>query len=139
MARDGIPFRVCVDGAGPGAIARGLVDCVVVGADRVTRNGDVANKIGTYPLALAAARGAVPFVVVAPESTLDETLAHGGEVDIEERAAAEVLGVAGRQVAPQGVAAYNPAFDITPADLVTAVVTERRTLRPGAVPVLEGR
>ena len=93
---------------------------MVVGADRIAANGDVANKVGTYPLALAAARAGLPFVVAAPESTVDLDTASGADIGIEERDPRE--GAAGP--------AYNPAFDVTPADLVTAVVTERRTVRP---------
>jgi methylthioribose-1-phosphate isomerase len=120
LAARGVDHRVVVDGAAPSVIARGIVDAVVVGADRIAANGDVANKIGTYPLALAAARAGIPFVVAAPESTVDLTTATGGGIEIEERDPAEVT------AGP----AYNPAFDVTPADLVTAVVTERRTVRP---------
>ncbi|MGQ0572591.1 MAG: S-methyl-5-thioribose-1-phosphate isomerase [Pseudonocardia sp.] len=123
----GVEHRVVVDGAGPSVIARGLVDAVVVGADRIAANGDVANKIGTYPLALAAARAGVPFLVAAPESTLDPATPDGDAIEIEERAPEEVLGTA----APVGSAAWNPAFDVTPADLVTAIVTEERVWRPG--------
>ncbi|SUE30084.1 aldolase [Nocardia farcinica] len=130
LAEAGIPHRICVDSAGPGALATGAVDCVLVGADRITALGDVANKIGTYPLALAAARAGVPFVVVAPESTVDESLTDPAAIVLEERDPAEVTTFAGVPVAPSGTAAYNPAFDVTPRDLVTAIVTERRTLRP---------
>lgn len=126
LAALGIEHRVVVDGAGPSLIARGLVDAVVVGADRIAANGDVANKIGTYPLALAAARAGVPFVVAAPESTVDVATPDGAAIEIEERAPEEVLGTA----APQGSAAWNPAFDVTPADLVTAIVTDERVWRP---------
>ncbi len=132
LAEAGIPYRVCPDSAAASAIARGLVDCVVVGADRIARNGDVANKVGTYPLALAAARHRVPFLVVAPESTVDPDLATGEGIVIEERPDEEVTSLAGVSLTPSGAAAYNPAFDVTPADLVTAIVTERRTLRLGA-------
>jgi methylthioribose-1-phosphate isomerase len=128
----GIPYRLVVDSAGPSVIARGLVDVVAVGADRIAANGDVANKIGTYPLALAAARAGVPFIVAAPESTVDVETADGGHITIEERAGDEVLEWAGARTAPDGAAAFNPAFDVTPADLVTAIVTERRVIRPGA-------
>ena len=103
---------------------------MVVGADRVAANGDVANKIGTYALAVAAARHQVPFVVVAPESTIDESMADGGDIRIEERPADEVTHLAGVPLAPDGTKAYNPAFDVTPAELITSVVTERRLLRP---------
>jgi methylthioribose-1-phosphate isomerase len=124
LARLGVDHRVVVDAAGPSLIARGMVDAVVLGADRIARNGDVANKIGTYPLALAAARASMPFVVAAPESTVDESTAAGADIVIEERDQTEVAGA--------GTPAYNPAFDVTPADLVTAVVTERRVIRPAA-------
>ncbi len=120
LAAQGIDHRVVVDGAAPSLIARGMVDAVVVGADRIAGNGDVANKVGTYPLALAAARAGIPFVVAAPESTVDTDTPTGGGIEIEERDPGEVA------AGP----AYNPAFDVTPADLVTAVVTERRTVRP---------
>jgi methylthioribose-1-phosphate isomerase len=125
LASAGIEHRLCVDAAVPAAIARGMVDCVVVGADRVAANADVANKIGTYPLALAAARQGIPFVVVAPESSIDRSIAGGEAIEIEQRSPAEVLEVAGRRTAPAGTAVYNPAFDVTPASLVTAVVSER--------------
>ncbi|MGQ0482554.1 MAG: S-methyl-5-thioribose-1-phosphate isomerase [Pseudonocardia sp.] len=130
LAHDGIAHRVIVDGAGPSAIARGLVDAVVVGADRIAANGDVANKIGTYPLALAAARAGVPFVVAAPESTVDAATATGTGIEIEDRGADEVLLVTGQRTTPLGSGAWNPAFDVTPADLVSAIVTERRLWRP---------
>ena len=128
----GIEHRIVVDGAGPSVIARGLADAVVVGADRIAANGDVANKIGTYPLALAAARAGIPFVVAAPESTLDPATATGADIEIEERSPDEVLGVGASRVAPLGSGALNLAFDVTPADLVTAIVTERRVIRPAA-------
>ena len=129
----GIEHRIVVDGAGPSVIARGLADAVVVGADRIAANGDVANKIGTYPLALAAARAGIPFVVAAPESTLDPATATGDDIEIEERSPDEVLGVgAASRRARSGRRALNLAFDVTPADLVTAIVTERRVIRPAA-------
>lgn len=126
LAELGVDHRVVVDGAGPSIVARGLVDAVVVGADRIAANGDVVNKIGTYPLALAAARAGIPFVVAAPESTVDAATPDGASVHVEERAAAEVLHLAGHRTAPDATDAWNPAFDVTPHDLVTAVVTERR-------------
>jgi S-methyl-5-thioribose-1-phosphate isomerase len=128
----GVDYRLVVDGAGASLIARGLVDAVVVGADRVAANGDVANKVGTYPLALAAARAGIPFVVAAPESTLDPAAPDGASIEIEDRGGDEVLAVAGRRIAPPGARAVNPAFDVTPADLVTAIVTEGRVVRPAA-------
>ncbi|MGW5213792.1 S-methyl-5-thioribose-1-phosphate isomerase [Streptomyces sp. NPDC004051] len=125
-----IPYRLCIDSAAAAAMSRGLVDCVLVGADRIASNGDTANKIGTYGLAVAAARHGIPFVVVAPESTWDERLVDGSGIVIEERTAAEVTGFAGAPSAPADAEAYNPAFDVTPADLITAIVTERRVFRP---------
>ena len=107
-------------------MARGLVDRVVVGADRVAANGDVANKVGTYPLGVVAARHGVPFLVAAPLSTLDPATATGADIPIEERDPAEVLG----QGAPAGSEALNLAFDVTPAELVTALITEAGVLRP---------
>ncbi|MDQ4115770.1 MAG: S-methyl-5-thioribose-1-phosphate isomerase, partial [Actinomycetota bacterium] len=130
LERAGIPHRLCVDSAGPAAIANGVVDAVLVGADRIAANGDVANKIGTYMLACAAARSGVPFLVVAPEETVDPHTASGAEIPIEERAAAEVTALAGLPTTVPGTPAYNPAFDVTPFDLVTAVVTETRAWRP---------
>jgi methylthioribose-1-phosphate isomerase len=129
LARLGVPCRVLVDGAGPALLTRGLVDVVVVGADRIAANGDTANKIGTLTHALGAARAGVPFVVAAPESTIDRALATGADIPIEERGAAEVLSYGGGGVALPGVGAWNPAFDVTPADLVTAIVTDRRVVR----------
>jgi methylthioribose-1-phosphate isomerase len=104
------------------------VDAVLVGADRIAANGDTANKIGTYSLALAAARSKLPFLVVAPESTVDESLADGSGIVIEERSAAEVSSLGGVATAPVGTDAFNPAFDVTPAELISAVVTEDRTM-----------
>ncbi|MGH9214404.1 MAG: S-methyl-5-thioribose-1-phosphate isomerase [Acidimicrobiales bacterium] len=133
LANLGIDYRLVVDSAAPSLIARGEVDAVVVGADRVAANGDVANKVGTYPLALAAARARVPFVVAAPESTVDPATPDGSGIEIEDRGDDEVvLAPDGRWIAPEGARAVNPAFDVTPADLVTALVTERRVVRPAA-------
>jgi methylthioribose-1-phosphate isomerase len=130
LERMGADYRLVIDGAGPSLIARGLVDAVVVGADRIAANGDVANKIGTYPLALAGHRAGIPFVVAAPESSIDAATPDGTAVEIEDRGDDEVVSWAGQPVAPAGARAVNPAFDITPADLVTAIVTECRAVRP---------
>jgi len=116
----GIDFRVSVDSAGPFLMARGEVDAVILGADRICANGDVINKIGTYAHALGARRAGLPFVVVAPESTVDTDTADGAAVEIEDRGSAEVTAYS---------AAVNPAFDVTPHDLVTAIVTDRRVIR----------
>jgi methylthioribose-1-phosphate isomerase len=133
LGRAGVPYRMAVDGAGPFLMARGEVDVVLVGADRVCANGDVVNKIGTYAHALGAARAGVPFLVVAPESTMDDETAGGDQVEIEDRGRDEVIAFHGTAVAPPGAGAANPAFDVTPADLVTAVVTDTRVLRPGRI------
>ncbi|MFV2088190.1 S-methyl-5-thioribose-1-phosphate isomerase [Micromonospora sp. LOL_021] len=125
-----IPHRLLVDSAAASALATGMVDCVVVGADRIAANGDVANKIGTYALAAAASHHNVPFVVVAPESTIDEDTPDGAAIAIEQRPESEVTAVAGIDIAGTGTPVFNPAFDITPARLVTAVVTEDRVWRP---------
>ncbi|WP_229840085.1 S-methyl-5-thioribose-1-phosphate isomerase [Streptomyces roseolilacinus] len=134
LGEAGVPHRLCVDSAAAAAMARGMVDCVLVGADRIAANGDVANKIGTYGLAVAAARHGLPFVVVAPESSWDRELADGSGIVVEERDPGEVTGFAGASVAPAGAAVFNPAFDVTPADLVTAIVSEARVFRPQGSP-----
>ena len=126
----GIPVTLLVDGAAAFLMQRRRVQCVVVGADRIAASGDVANKIGTYALALAAREHGVPFYVAAPTSTVDLHLPAGEGVPIEERAPEEVTRVAGVPTAPEGVGVWNPAFDVTPARLVSAIVTERGVLRP---------
>src|SRR5437660_11834499 len=108
---------------------RGKVDLVAVGADRIAANGDVANKIGTYSLAVLARENGIPFYVAAPISTVDLTLESGAEIPIEERSPREVLEFGGMSIAPDGVEAANPAFDVTPARFITAIVTERGVLR----------
>jgi S-methyl-5-thioribose-1-phosphate isomerase len=126
LGRLGVDYRVAVDGAGPFLMARGEVDAVLVGADRICANGDVVNKVGTYAHALGARAAGIPFIVVAPESTVDGETRTGLDVPIEDRDPAEVLGFGGVRAAPRDAAATNPAFDVTPHDLVTAVVTEKR-------------
>jgi methylthioribose-1-phosphate isomerase len=123
----GIEHRLAGDGAGPFLISQGLSDAVVVGADRVAANGDVANKIGTYGLALAAHRAGIPFLVAVPESTIDEATPTGAAIPIELRADSEITVPA----APAGTKALNYAFDVTPADLISAVVTEKRLIPNG--------
>ncbi|MGW0450983.1 S-methyl-5-thioribose-1-phosphate isomerase, partial [Streptosporangium sandarakinum] len=130
LGRMGAPYRLVVDSAGPFLLARGEADAVLIGADRIAANGDTANKIGSYALALGARRAGVPFVVVAPESTVDLATPSGDLVEIEDRDPEEVLGVRGVRLAPEGAAVLNPAFDVTPRDLITAIVTERRVIRP---------
>ena len=126
----GVPMTLITDNMAGHFMSRGQVDLVLVGADRIAANGDVANKIGTYSLAVLAREHDVPFYVVAPTSTIDLAITSGAEIPIEERAPNEVLEVAGVPVAPKGVQAAHPAFDVTPARLVTAIVTERGILRP---------
>ncbi|MGF1597556.1 MAG: S-methyl-5-thioribose-1-phosphate isomerase [Acidimicrobiales bacterium] len=140
LARMGAPHRLVVDSAGPVLLARGAVDVVVVGADRVAANGDVANKIGTFALALGAAHAGVPFLVVAPESTVDPDTLAGGDIPIEDRGPDEVTHLGGVATAPAGTVAINPAFDVTPAALITALVTDRRVVTyPPATPPGLGR
>jgi len=124
LAQAGIDYRIQVDGAAAGTIVGGLVDVAVVGAERIAANGDVANKVGTLGVALACAHAGVPFVVAAPASTVDDSLVSGALIPIERRDDAEVTAWAGRRVAPPGARAHNPAFDVTPAGLVSALVTE---------------
>ncbi len=124
LAEAGIPHRLTIDSAAAWAMATEQVDCVMVGADRITADGSVANKIGTYSLAIAARRHGIPFIVVAPESTRDLATATGGEIVVEQRAGTEVTHVGGVATAPHRTAAFNPAFDVTPPDLITAIVTE---------------
>lgn len=124
LAREGLPATVLVDGAAPALLASGAVDAVVVGADRVTANGDVVNKIGTYMLALAAHHHGIPFLVAVPASTVDGDTASGDDVPIELRDDDEVLACQGQRIAAPGARAWNPVFDVTPAHLVSAVVTE---------------
>jgi S-methyl-5-thioribose-1-phosphate isomerase len=127
LGRLGIEHQLACDGAAPFLISQGRADAVVVGADRIAANGDVANKIGTYSLALAARQAGIPFLVAAPESTIDQATPAGSAIPLEQRADQEVTDPA----APAGTKALNLAFDITPAELVTAVVTEDRLIRRG--------
>jgi len=130
LERAGIDVTVICDSASHLLMSRGAIDLVFVGSDRITMSGDFANKIGTYGVALSARAAGVPFYVVAPVSTIDFGLERGGDIPIEERDPAEVTGISGARLTPQGVAAYNPAFDVTPADLVTGIITEKGLIRP---------
>jgi len=133
LQRLGIPMTLIADGAAGSLMAAGRVDLVVVGADRVAANGDVANKVGTYGLAVLAKHHGVPFYVVAPTSSVDPATPTGADIAIEERDPAEVTTPLGLRVAAEGTPAANPAFDVTPAGLVTALVTERGVVhRPSA-------
>jgi len=137
LRKDGIPVTLITDSMAGYRMRLGGVDAVVVGADRITRCGDVANKIGTYTLAVLAREHGVPFYVAAPLSTIDFELSSGDEIPIEERDPAEVTHCGGTRVAPEGVEVWNPAFDVTPARLVTAIVTERGVARPPYAESLE--
>ncbi len=130
LAAEGIPVEVLADGAAAGLIARGQVQMAVVGADRIAANGDFANKVGTYGVALACKAHDVPFYTVAPVSTVDVRLPDGSHIPIEERDATEVTELGGVRTAPPGVGARNPAFDVTPARLLTAIVTDQGVLLP---------
>ena len=130
MVQEGIPVTLITDNMAGHLMSRGEVDVVVVGADRIAANGDTANKIGTYPLAVLASRHGIPFYVAAPSSTFDLDIASGRDIPIEERPEAEVLGYRETRWAPDGVKVRNPAFDVTPAGLITAIVCEKGIARP---------
>jgi methylthioribose-1-phosphate isomerase len=130
LQQAGIPYRLVTDSSVGALMARGMVDRVVVGADRIAANGDVANKIGTYAVAVLARHHDVPFYVAVPLSTIDPDTATGADIPIEERGAEEVTSLDGHAIAPRDAQAQNWAFDVTPADLVTAIVTEAGVLEP---------
>jgi methylthioribose-1-phosphate isomerase len=136
LDRLGIPATLVADVMAASLMATGDVDCVVVGADRIAANGDVANKIGTYGLAVLAAHHGIPFLVAAPRSTVDLATPTGAAITVEERSPEEVTTLAGVRIAPSGTAALNRAFDVTPAALVTAIVTEAGVARPPFAPAL---
>jgi len=125
LQQDGIPVTLQCEGAAASLMRSGQIGWVIVGADRITANGDTANKIGTYGLAILARHHGVKFMVVAPSTTFDLSLAHGGLIPIETRPMSEVTSLAGVPIAPLGVEAWNPSFDVTPANLIDAIVTER--------------
>ena len=129
LHRDGIPVTILTDGMAGWLMLRGEIACVVVGADRIAASGDVANKIGTYALAVLARHHRLPFYVAAPWSTVDLATRSGDDIPIEERESDEVVTMAGKRIAPRGVLARYPAFDVTPASLVTAIITERGVAR----------
>jgi len=135
LHRDGIDVTVITDNMVGHCMQLGKIDAVVVGADRIAANGDVANKIGTYSHACLARAHERPFYVAAPWSTVDAATAHGEEICIEQREREQIARVGGRQLLPDGVAVYNPAFDVTPAGLVTAIFTERGEHDPGDLPL----
>jgi methylthioribose-1-phosphate isomerase len=134
LVRDGIPAKLIADSAASHLMHSGAVQWVIVGADRIAANGDTANKIGTYQLAIAARHHGVKFMVVAPSSTVDMATASGDDIEIELRDSAELLAVAGRRTVVEGADAWNPVFDVTPADLIDAIVTERGVIeRPTTI------
>jgi methylthioribose-1-phosphate isomerase len=130
LMQRGVPVTLICDSMAGWVMHEGKVQAVVTGADRIAANGDVANKIGTYSVALLARQHGIPFYVAAPSSTFDLSLATGEEIPIEERTPEEITHGFGRRTAPEGVAVYNPAFDVTPAECVTAIITERGVIRP---------
>lgn len=137
LMKDSIPVTLITDNMAGSMMHRGKITCVVVGADRIAANGDTANKVGTYSVAVLARENGIPFYVAAPASTFDLSLNSGAEIPIEERARAEVTEVQGVKVAPDGVAVCNPAFDVTPARYVTAFITDRGVVRPPFVESLQ--
>lgn len=130
LLKEGIPFHAIADGAAASLMREGQVDLVIAGADRIAANGDTANKIGTYSLAVLAAHHRLPFYIAAPTSTLDPDLPSGDLIPIERRAAEELTHAEGTPVAPEGCPVHNPAFDVTPGALITAIVTDKGVYRP---------
>jgi len=130
LMHDGIPHVVQADSAAASTILRGLIDVAIIGADRIARNGDTANKIGSVGVALACADAGIPFVVAAPSSTVDLSTASGDDIEIELRDGDELTTFAGERVAPEAARGYNPAFDVTPARLISAIVTEHGVVEP---------
>jgi methylthioribose-1-phosphate isomerase len=136
LHRDGIPVTVLTDGMAGHLFQKMAIDLCLVGADRIARNGDTANKIGTYQVAVLAQAHGVPFYVAAPTTTIDTHAASGADIPIEERAAQEVERIAGRRIVPEGVPVIHPAFDVTPHRLIAAIITERGIARPPYEPSL---
>ncbi len=130
MEYEGIPYKVITDNMAGFLMSKGMVDVVIVGADRIAANGDTANKIGTYSLAVLARHHRIPFIVAAPVSTFDLSLSRGADIPIEERNELEVLEFRGVRVTPKGAKAYNPAFDVTPSELISFIVTEKGVIEP---------
>lgn len=130
LMEDGIPVHVIADNAAGSFMRRKMVDLVITGADRISANGDVANKIGTYQVAVLAKENRIPFYVAAPLSTVDLSLKNGDSIPIEERDPDEITHFNGRMIGPTGVKAINPSFDITPAKYITAIITEKGVVRP---------
>jgi methylthioribose-1-phosphate isomerase len=140
LMQEGIDATLITDNTAASLFAAEKIDAVIVGADRIARNGDVANKIGTYNLAVLAAHHGVPFYVAAPQSTFDPNIATGADIPIEERAALEVTEIGGKEIAPVGSRVFSPAFDVTPGELITAIISDRGIRRGGrAGASIEGR
>jgi methylthioribose-1-phosphate isomerase len=137
--QEGIPVTVITDNMAAHCMKQGLIDAVVVGADRIAANGDTANKIGTYSLAIVAKAHNIPFFVAAPLSTVDFQLTDGSQIPIEERHPEEIYQVGKTLITPPGVEFYNPAFDVTPADLITAIITENGAFPPGDLLLAKGK
>jgi methylthioribose-1-phosphate isomerase len=133
LARDGVPVEVIADNMAGSLMASGEIGAAIVGADRIARNGDVANKIGTFTVAVLCKYHGIPFFVAAPWTTIDRSIATGADIPIEERNPAEVRQHGGRELMPAGVGVRNPAFDVTPAELVTAIITERGVFKPSEI------
>lgn len=125
LDKEGIPFTLITDNMAGYIMSKGMVDLIVVGADRIAANGDTANKIGTYSLAVLAKEHNIPMYIAAPLSTIDMSLTSGKEIPIEEREADEVLFIKGKRIAPEGTRVFNPAFDVTPNELITAIITDK--------------
>jgi methylthioribose-1-phosphate isomerase len=130
LQKAGVPFTLNIDSAAGFLMKQGLVDLVIVGADRITRNGDTANKIGTYHLAVLAGAHEIPFYVAAPYSTIDMNLAAGDDIEIEERDENEVTHYGNKRTAPKKIEVYNPAFDVTPNRFISAIITEKGIVKP---------
>ena len=130
LKHEGIPFHSISDGMAATLMQQGKVDFVIAGADRIAANGDTANKIGTYMLAVLAKHHNIPFTIAAPSSTFDPTIPDGSHIPIEERSATELTHIEGVQIGPDDCPVYNPGFDVTPGELITAIITERGVFRP---------
>jgi methylthioribose-1-phosphate isomerase len=130
LQQAGVPLTLITDNMAGYFMQQGSIDCVIVGADRIVANGDIANKIGTYSVAVLAQAHGIPFYVAAPSSTIDLSLASGAQIPIEERSVEEVVTVGQTRIAPEGVHAAHPAFDVTPHRLITAIITERGVIYP---------
>jgi len=137
LKQDGIPFELITDSMAGSLMAGGEVDAVIVGADRIAANGDTANKIGTYSLAVLARHHGIPFYIAAPVSTIDGSIADGNQIPIEERDREEVTQIEGAQIAPTDIQVRNSAFDVTPAKLITAIITEKGVLKPPYIEEIE--